>query len=96
MIACIRTKLCPALCDPMDYSLPGSSVPGILQARILECHFLLQGVFLTQASNLHFFPSPALAYRFFTASATWDFVAGAQSVWKDVVCNKVKASTAKG
>jgi len=27
---------CPALCDPMDYSLPGSSVPGILQARILE------------------------------------------------------------
>ena len=26
----------PTLCDPMDYSLPGSSVPGILQARILE------------------------------------------------------------
>ena len=24
------------LCDPMDYSLPGSSVYGILQARILE------------------------------------------------------------
>ena len=24
------------LCDPMDYSLPGSSVRGILQARILE------------------------------------------------------------
>ena len=24
------------LCDPMDYSLPGSSVLGILQARILE------------------------------------------------------------
>ena len=27
---------CPTLCDPMDYSLPGSSVHGILQARILE------------------------------------------------------------
>ena len=25
-----------ALCDPMDYSLPGSSVPEILQARVLE------------------------------------------------------------
>ena len=25
-----------ALCDPMDCSLPGSSVHGILQARILE------------------------------------------------------------
>ena len=24
------------LCDPRDYSLPGSSVHGILQARILE------------------------------------------------------------
>ena len=27
---------CPTLCDPMDWSLPGSSVRGILQARILE------------------------------------------------------------
>ena len=27
---------CPALCDPMDYSLSGSSVHGIFQARILE------------------------------------------------------------
>ena len=28
--------LCPTLCNPMDCSLPGSSVHGILQARILE------------------------------------------------------------
>ena len=28
---------CPTLCDPMDSSPPGSSVHGILQARILEC-----------------------------------------------------------
>ena len=27
---------CPILCDPMDCSLPGSSVYGISQARILE------------------------------------------------------------
>ena len=27
---------CPSLCDPMDYSSPGFSVHGILQARILE------------------------------------------------------------
>ena len=26
----------PTLCDPIDGSLPGSSVPGILQARTLE------------------------------------------------------------
>ena len=35
--SCVTSfQLCPALCDPMDYSLPGSSVHGILQARILE------------------------------------------------------------
>ena len=30
------SQLCPTLCDPVDYSPPGSSVHGILQARILE------------------------------------------------------------
>ena len=30
------TQLCLTPCDPMDYSPPGSSVHGILQARILE------------------------------------------------------------
>ena len=29
-------QLYSTLCDPIDGSLPGSSVPGILQARILE------------------------------------------------------------
>ena len=29
-------QLCLTLCDPMDCRLPGSSVHGILQARILE------------------------------------------------------------
>ena len=27
---------CPTLCDPMDCNLPGSSLHGILQARVLE------------------------------------------------------------
>ena len=30
------SQLCPALCNPVDCSLPSSSVQGILQARILE------------------------------------------------------------
>ena len=29
-------QLCPTLCDPMDCSLPDSSVHGIFQARVLE------------------------------------------------------------
>ena len=30
------SQSCPTLCDPVDCSPPGSSIPGILQARILE------------------------------------------------------------
>ena len=37
LITKIVAQLCLTLCDPMDCSSPGSSVPGILQARILEC-----------------------------------------------------------
>ena len=34
---------CLTLCDPIDGSPPGSTVPGILQARTrVGCHFLLQ------------------------------------------------------
>ena len=29
-------QLCPTLCDPMGCSLPGSSIHGIFQARVLE------------------------------------------------------------
>ena len=34
--ACSVAQSCPTLCDPMDHSLPGSSVHGIFQARVLE------------------------------------------------------------
>ena len=34
---CSVAQLCLILCDPMDYSPPGSSVHGIFQAGILEC-----------------------------------------------------------
>ena len=33
----MTSQLCLTLCNPMDCSLPSSSVHGILQARILEC-----------------------------------------------------------
>ena len=40
IVVCVCAKLlqsCPTLCDPMDCNPPGSSVHGILRARILEC-----------------------------------------------------------
>ena len=43
---------CLILWNHMDCSPPGSSVHGILQARIQECsHSLLQKIFLSQALN---------------------------------------------
>ena len=36
VLCVLVAQLCLPLCDPMDYSLPGSSVHGILQAWILE------------------------------------------------------------
>ena len=34
--AVLIIQSCPTLCNPVDCSLPGSSVHGLLQARILE------------------------------------------------------------
>ena len=52
MIYAKLLQSCPTLCDPVDCSLPGSSIHAIFQARILECHFLLQGIIPTQGWNL--------------------------------------------
>ena len=52
MLCCAKSlQSFPTLCDPIDCSPPGSSVHGILQARILEWVALLQGIFPTQGSN---------------------------------------------
>ena len=47
------TQSCLTLCDPMDCSSPGSSIHGILQARILEWVAIpfSRGSFWTQGSN---------------------------------------------
>ena len=104
------TQSCPTLRDPMDWSLPGSSVHGIFQARVLEwgaiafslscvqlfatrwtvtCQAPLSMGFSRQEHwsglpcpptgdlpdpkiELDSLRSPALAARFFTASATWE------------------------
>ena len=60
---------CVSLCDPMEYSPPGSSVHGILQARILEWIAMpsSKGSW-TQGLNLHLLFS-ALAGRLFTWEA---------------------------
>ena len=45
---------CPTVCDPMDCSLPGYSVHGNSSGKNtgMGCQALLQGIFLTEGSNL--------------------------------------------
>ena len=54
---------CSALCDPIDSSSPGSSVPGILQARILELPFPspMHACMLSHFSRVQFGATPWIA-----------------------------------
>ena len=65
------TQSCPTLCDPLNCSLPGSSVLGILQARILEW----VAIFFSRGSS-----QPWISYtagRFFTTESPG-------KPWKDI------------
>ena len=64
---------CLTLCDLMDYSLPGSSVYRMLQAKILE------SVVMSSSRDLpdpgikpQSIMSPALGGGFFTTRTTWE------------------------
>ena len=63
---------CLILCDPMDCSPPGSSVHGILQARILEWVAIshCRGSFLPRTEPMSLL-YPGLAHGFFTTSVIW-------------------------
>ena len=65
------TQSCPTLCDPLNCSLPGSSVLGILQARVLEW----VAIFFSRGSS-----RPWISYtagRFFTTESPG-------KPWKDI------------
>ena len=52
-MCCAKLLSCPTLCNPMDYSPPGSSVHGDSPGKNagVGCHSLLQGSFPTQGLN---------------------------------------------
>ena len=52
VIVVLIAQSCPALCDSMDSSLPGSFVHGILLITRVGSYSLLPGILLTQGSNL--------------------------------------------
>ena len=50
---------CPTLCNPIDGSLPGSSVHGIFQARVLELEALSDQIRSDQSlSRVQLFATP--------------------------------------
>ena len=83
--ACVQS--CSTLCEPVDCSLPGSSVHGILQASTLEWVALLssKGIYLTQGSNMLSLTSPASAGGFFTTSTTLEVQTTTTSLRKTVL-----------
>ena len=73
VVKALVTQSCPTLCDPIDYSPPGSSVHGVLQARILEwVPFPSPGDLPDPGIEPTSLMSPALASNFFTTSTTWE------------------------
>ena len=69
-VVCVCAQSCPTHCNPMNCSLPGSSVQGISQARILEwLPFPSPGDLPDPGIKP---ASPELAGRFFTTGAAWE------------------------
>ena len=64
MIVVHVCMLSPFSCDPMDCSLPGSSVQGILQSGILEWVAMpsSRGIFLNQGLNLYLLHCRQIVY----------------------------------
>ena len=64
----MHAQSCPSLCDPMDYSPPGSSVHGIFQSRILKWVAISysRGSSLSGDQAQTSLGSPELAGGFFT------------------------------
>ena len=68
-----QLQSCWSLCDPMDCSPPGSSVPGILQAGTLEGIAMPPpGDLPDSGIKLVSLASPVSASRFFSTGANWE------------------------
>ena len=72
-LPCVRAQSCLTLCNPMNCSLPGSSVYGFLQANILEWVAISFSRGSSQPKNqTHFSCISCIASGFFTNWATWE------------------------
>ena len=79
VLVCLDTQSCPTLFNPVDCSLPGSSVHGILQARILEW----VAVSFSRGSSQGLNPCTLHCRGFFTIWATREVLATVPGVAKE-------------
>ena len=101
-------QLCLTLCNPMDYSPPGSSVQGILQVKILKWVAISfsRGIFPTQGWNLGLLHCRQILYSLshqgrFTSGkrhckascAGWQFLVPVISLAPPLACLKRSPST---
>ena len=73
LLCATSLQACLTLCNPINQSLPGSFVHGILQARILEWVAISCSKGSSWLRNrTHCLLCPALAGRFFITTTTWE------------------------
>jgi len=77
LLQCMKVKSesevaqsCPTLHDPMDFSLPGSSIHGIFQARVLE--WVAIAFSPNNIRSLLFSLSPSLGLHGFELQSEWE------------------------
>ena len=80
VVMVVRAQSRLTLCDPVHCSPPGSSVHGILQARILEWVAMPSSRESSPGIEPVSLKSPPLAGGFFTTSATWEALDGCTTV----------------
>ena len=75
-------QLCPILCHPIVSSPPGSSVHGILQARILEWVVISSCNLDNPEIKPVSLTSPALASGFLTTGTAWEALLLSLGPWQ--------------
>ena len=82
---CLAAQLCPTLCDPMDCSLPDSSVHVTSQARILEWVAISFSKGSSQPGNQ--FKSPHWQADSLPLSHQGSTIVDSNRIFKDIICN---------
>ena len=82
---CLVTQSCLILCNPVDFSLPGSSIDGDSPGKNTRvgCHALLQGIFPTQGSNPGLPHCRRILYHL-SHHEYWKNIWTVYSLWKDL------------